>query len=93
VGPLEEEMYKTLGAKVDYLPEADLLDELRTIAMVKSSTEVQAEAHHAMENPVVSTLTKGNTTYKIINPFIAEQHYQNQPALTKRSTADTATRS
>jgi hypothetical protein len=89
VGPLEEVMYKTLGAKVDPLPEADLLDELRMLAMVKSSTEVQVEAHHAMETPVESTLTNGNTTHKIINPFISEQHHQNQPALTKRSTADT----
>jgi hypothetical protein len=89
VGPLEEVMYKTLGAKVDHLPEADLLDELRMLAMVKSRTEVQVEAHHAMENPNESTLTKGNTTYKIINPFVAEQHHQNQPALTKKSIADT----
>jgi hypothetical protein len=72
VGPLEKEMYKTLGAKVDHLPEADLLNELRTLAMVKSSTKVQVEAHHAMENPVESTLTKGDITYKIINPFIAD---------------------
>jgi hypothetical protein len=93
VGPLEKEMYKTLGAKVDHLPEADLLDELRTFAMVKSSNEVQVEAHHAMENPVESTLTKGNITHKIINPFIAEQYHKNQPALTKRGTADTTTRS
>jgi hypothetical protein len=93
VGPLEEVMYKTLGAKVDHLPEADLLDKLRMLAMVKPSTEVQVEAHHAMETPVESTLTKGNTTYKIINPFIAEQHHQNQPALTKRSTANTTARS
>jgi hypothetical protein len=34
VGPLEEVMYKTLGAKVDSLPEADLLDELGKIAMI-----------------------------------------------------------
>jgi hypothetical protein len=86
-------MYKILGDKVDHLPEADLLDELRTLAMVKSSTEVQVEAHHAMENPAESTLTKENTIYKIINPFIAEQRHQNQPTLTKRSTADTTTRS
>ena len=85
-------MYKTLGAKVDHLPEADLLDELRMLAMVKPNTEVQVEAHHAMEKPVVSTLTKGNVTYKIINPFI-EQHHQNQPALTKRGTANNTTRS
>jgi hypothetical protein len=40
VGHLEKEMYETLGAKVDHLPEADLLDELRTLATVKPSTEV-----------------------------------------------------
>jgi hypothetical protein len=92
VGHLEREMYKTLGAEVDHLPEADLLDELRLLAMVKPNTEVQVEAHHAMENSVVSTLTKGNVTYKIINPFIA-QNNQNQPALTKRGTANNTTRS
>jgi hypothetical protein len=77
VGHLEKEMYKTLGAKVDHLPEAELLDELRMLAMVKPSTEAQVEVHHAMENPVVSTLTKGNVTYKIINPFI-EKHHKNR---------------
>ena len=86
-------MNRTLGAKVDFLSEANLLDELGRIAMVKTSTEVQDEDHHAMENPVESTLTMGNTTYKIINPPITEQYYQNQPALTKRSTADTTARS
>ena len=61
--------------------------------MVETNTEVQDKDHRAMENPVESTLTMGNTTYKIIHPHITGQHYQNQPALTKRSTADTTTRS
>ena len=69
VGPLEKEMYETLGAKVDHLPVADLLDELRTLAMVKSSTEVQIKAHHAMENPVVPTLTQGKRHLQDHQPF------------------------
>ena len=88
VGPLEEMMYDTLGAKVDSLSEADLLDELGKIATVKTSTEVQEKDHRAMENPVKSTLAMGNITNMIINPTITEQHYQNQPAPAKRSTAD-----
>ena len=55
---------------------------------MKTSTEVQAEDHRAMENPVESTLAMRNITYKIINPTITEQHYQNQPTPAKRSTAD-----
>jgi hypothetical protein len=51
VGPLEDMMYDTLGARVDSLSEADLLDELEKIATEKTGTEVQAEDHHAMKNP------------------------------------------
>jgi hypothetical protein len=80
VGPLEDMMYDTLGVKVDSLSEADLLDELGKIATVKTGTEVQAEDHRAMENPVESTLAMKNITNMVINPPITEQHYQNQPA-------------
>ena len=48
VGPLEDMMYDTLGAKVDSLSEADLLNELEKLAAVKTGTEVQAEDHHTM---------------------------------------------
>ena len=94
VGPLED-MYDTLGAKVDSLSEADLLDELGKIATVKTGTKVQAEDHRAMENPVESTLAMKNITNMVINPPITERHhqypikFQNQPAPVKRSTADT----
>ena len=40
VGPLEEMMYDTLGEHVDLLSEADLLDELGQIAIVRTGTEV-----------------------------------------------------
>jgi hypothetical protein len=95
VGPLEEMMYNTLGAKVDLLSKADLLDELGKIATVRTGTEVQAEDHRVMENPVESTLAMKNITDMVINPPITEQHhqypikFQNQPAPVKRSTADT----
>ena len=55
VGPLEDMMYDTLGAKVDLLSEADLLDELKKIATVKTGTEVQTEDNPAMitmRNPI-----------------------------------------
>ena len=51
VGHLEKEMYETLGAKVDHLPEADLLNELRMLAMVKYNTEVQVEATTPWRTP------------------------------------------
>jgi hypothetical protein len=82
-------MYNTLGAKVDSLSEADLLDELGKIATVKTGTKVQAENHRAIDNPVESTLAMENITNMIINPPITKQHYQNQPAPAKRSIADT----
>jgi hypothetical protein len=95
VGPLEDMMYNTLGAKVDSLSEADLLDELGKIATVETGTEVQAKDHRAMGNPVESTLAMENITNMVIDPPITEQHHQsliriqNQPAPVKRSTADT----
>jgi hypothetical protein len=94
VGPLEDMIYDTLGAKVDSLSEADILDEVGKIATVKTGTQVQAEDHRAVENPVESTLAKENITNMVINPPITEQHHQypikiqNQPAPVK-STADT----
>jgi hypothetical protein len=96
-------MYDTLGAKFDSLTEADLLDELGKIATVKTGTEVQAEDHCAMENPVEPTLAMDNITKMVINLPITEQFYQypfsiseenliqNQPAPAKRSTADMTT--
>jgi hypothetical protein len=42
--------YDTLGAKVDLLSEADLMDELEKIATMKTSAEVQAEDHYTMKN-------------------------------------------
>jgi hypothetical protein len=80
VGPLEEVMYKTLGAKVDFLSEADLLDELGRVAMVKTNTEVQDEDHHAMENPVESTLTHYMTvSYKGTPRYVAHRHSACKP--------------
>jgi hypothetical protein len=42
VGPLEDKIYDTLGAKVDLLAEADLMNELEKIATMKTGAEVQA---------------------------------------------------
>ena len=79
------------------LSEVDLLVELEKIATVRTGTEVQADDHRAMKNPVMSTLAMQNIPDMVIKPPITEKHYQypiriqNQPASAKRSTADTTT--
>jgi hypothetical protein len=80
MGPLEDMMYDTLGAKVDSLSEADLRDELEKIATVKTDTEVQAEDHPTMKNPVEQlTHTHDQPTLameNITNMAITELYYQ-----------------
>ena len=46
VGPLEDMMYNTLGAKVDSLSEADLLNELEILATVKTGRGPPCHDHH-----------------------------------------------
>jgi hypothetical protein len=87
VGPLEDMMYDTLGAKVDSLSEADLLDELEKLATVKTGTKVQAGDYPAMitmKNPVQQpththdqpALAMGNIAKMTTNPTFTELYYQ-----------------
>ena len=83
VGPLEDRMYDTLGAKVDFLSEADLMNELEKLALVKTGTEVMAEEHHPiliMKNPIQqSTLALG------INSPITELYHASPDRISKEN--------